>query len=229
MIDSTDLASQPTFAPEVAALFPKGVVAAVLTGPSDPAQLHPREREAVQRVAPKRLHDYAAGRQCARFALRALGVEEFPLLPGPGRQPLWPPGIVGSLTHTRGYCTAVVAPRTALQSLGIDTEVIADVHEELWSRICTQEELQWLHQQTQQLRTALAALLFAAKESFYKCQYPLTQEWLGFEDVRIALPEEGRLQVIPQRPIRLASRITGTIEGRYRFHQRWVSAGIALN
>ena len=31
----------------------------------------------------------------------------------------------------------------------------------------------------------IATLFFSAKEAFYKCQYPLTQRFLGFQDVEV--------------------------------------------
>jgi 4'-phosphopantetheinyl transferase EntD len=217
-------------APAVAALFPPGVVAAELTGEADPARLHPEERPAVERAAPRRLRDYAAGRECARLALRELAIEDFALLPAADRQPLWPPGITGSISHTQGYCAAVVARSDPICSIGLDVECAEAVREELWPRICCPEEIEWLARQDAQQRVRLAALLFAAKESFYKCQYPLTGEWLGFEDVRIEAGPVGKvggeLSVWPQRPVRFAAHATLPLQGAWRFHGAWVTAGV---
>jgi 4'-phosphopantetheinyl transferase EntD len=232
MTDSTDLPSDACaaahLAPEVAALFPPGVVAAQLLGEADPALLHPEESHAVRQVAPRRLKDYAAGRECARLALRQLGVEGFALLPGASRRPLWPAGVAGSITHTRGCCIAAVARTREVRSLGVDAEVVEAVHEELWPRICCREELAWLERQEPGQRPLLAALLFAAKESFYKCQHALTDEWLGFEDVRVEVTADGELRVLPQRPILLDSHVERPLGGRYRFHNGRVTVGMAL-
>ena len=35
----------------------------------------------------------------------------------------------------------------------------------------------------------MATVLFSAKEAFYKCQYALTRNWLGFEDVIVEAGE----------------------------------------
>jgi len=212
----------------VAALFPPGVVAVELVGEADPALLHPDERQVVERVAARRLKDYAAGRECARLALRQLEIEDFALLPASDRQPLWPPQITGSITHTHGYCIAVAARRSQVGGLGIDAELAQAVHEELWPRICRPEELEWLARQNTQDRGRLAALIFAAKESFYKCQYPLTGEWLGFEEVLIELTGDSQLLVRPQRPIRLEAHAPLPVKGGFRFHENWVTAGIAV-
>jgi 4'-phosphopantetheinyl transferase EntD len=238
MTHSTDLPSDPDasqdgcrsarIAPEVAALFPAGVVAAQLLGEADPALLHPAESQAVQNVAPRRLMDYAAGRECARLALRHLGIEGFPLLSAGDRRPLWPEGIAGSITHTRGCCIAAVARSYDVRSLGLDAEVVAAVHQDLWRRICCPQELEWLARQPPDQQMPVAALIFAAKESFYKCQYPLTGEWLGFDDVLIEATVEGTLLARPQRPIKLDSHVAGPLAGRYRYHDGWVTAAMAI-
>jgi 4'-phosphopantetheinyl transferase EntD len=215
-------------APEVAALFPPGVVAAQLVGDADPALLLPEEHHVVRHVAPKRLRDYAAGRLCARLALQALGIEGFALLPASDRQPLWPPAVTGSITHTVKYCTAVVASRARVRCLGVDSEVVEAVCEELWPRICLPSELEWLARQPSARRIALAALIFAAKESFYKCQFALTGEWLGFEEVVVEVASDREFLVRPQRAIRLDAHVSAPLRGAFRFHEGRVTAGIGI-
>src|SRR5258708_1959162 len=70
-------------------------------------------------TAPRRPHEFERGRACAHRALERLGV------PGPvgrndeTRGPLWPPGVAGSITHTRALAVAAVMHGAAL---GIDLE-----------------------------------------------------------------------------------------------------------
>ena len=40
-------------------------------------------------------------------------------------------------------------------------------------------------------------LFFSAKESFYKYQYPLTQSWVGFQDVEVTRTDEHLLAIMP--------------------------------
>jgi len=225
-------ASCARLAPQLAALLPPGAVAAELCGAGDPALLLDAERQAVQHCAPKRMREFAAGRQCARLALQELGVHGFPLLPAPDRQPVWPPSVTGSITHTDGYCAALVARCSQFRGLGVDCEVTQAVHEELWPRICGAQELAWLERLPREQRVAHAALLFSAKESFYKCQYPVTGEWLDFTAVHIELPDahgsgEGFL-VIPQRSLRLQGSARLPLPGRFRFREGRVITAIAL-
>src|SRR5215469_16812348 len=73
--------------------------------------LRPAEAAIVARAVEKRRAEFATGRACAHAALDAWGAPDAPLLPGPDRAPLWPDGFVGSISHARGACAAVAAPR----------------------------------------------------------------------------------------------------------------------
>jgi 4'-phosphopantetheinyl transferase EntD len=219
-------------APELGTMFPPGVVAAELQGEGDPALLCAQEMQVTERFAPKRKREFAAGRACARLALARLGIEGFSLLPAEDRQPRWPSDIVGSITHTEGYCAAVVARSGHVRSLGVDCELKHSVHAELWPRICGPAELAWLEQLPPEQRTAAAGLVFSAKESFYKCQYALTAEWLPFSAVAIEVLAQGAaggaFLVRARRPLRLEASAQLPLRGHFRFHGDWVTTGLAV-
>ncbi len=219
---------QPRLSAPLAALFPPGVVAVELTSSVSADSLTPQERDVVRKSAPKRVLDFAAGRACARMALAELGIHDFSLLPGPHREPLWPPGMVGSITHTKGYTAAVVARGRELSSIGIDCEEISAVNEEVWRGICTPRELERIGGLEAAESQARAALVFAAKEAFYKLQYPLTGAWVGFEDVEIGVGDGNTFNIIPQRELPLRAERLARVKGRYRFFERWVVAAAAI-
>ena len=75
----------------------------------EPDPLLPAERAALGQVVDGRRRDFAAGRHCARRALARLVGSPEPILSGPDREPVWPQGIVGSITHCDGYRAAAVA------------------------------------------------------------------------------------------------------------------------
>jgi len=158
-----------------------------------------------------------------------LGIPEFSLLAGEKREPLWPGGIVGSITHTTGFAAAVVARRGPIQALGIDCEVIESVGSDLWERICTPAEQARLAQLPEAQARQQAALIFAAKEAFYKCQFPVSREWVGFEDVTIEV-SAGRFRVVPQVRLPVTDDWVASVEGRYEYREPWVVSGVtALN
>ena len=213
-------------------LFLQGVLTAELRGAGDPGTLYPDEARHLQRAVRKRQEEFAAGRSCARLLLREFGVHDFAVEVGDSRQPLWPSTLVGSITHTTGFCAAVVAPRKILRSVGIDTEIAGVVKPELWRSICTPEESAWLRSLPESEQRSAATLIFSAKEAFYKCQFVLTQESLGFHDVSVELPawgtERGDFRVIANRSIGLESTAALPLQGRYLFHEQFITSGIAL-
>ena len=228
------MVNEPILSTTFAALFPAGVAAAELRGPGDPSRLKPEEARSVERAVPKRIKEFAAGRQCARRALAELGIVDVPIPVALDRQPVWPPGVVGSITHTAGLCAAVVAAATRFEALGVDTEVSGAVKPELWDTICVADERTWIGVLAPGERAAAVTLLFSAKEAFYKCQYPLLGERLSFEDLCVTVLEWGRchgaLSVRAMRPIALFERIgvAQSLRGSYRFHEQFVSAGVCL-
>ena len=70
----------------------------------------------------KRRREFVTARRCAREALASLGQAPGPIGVGPSREPQWPAGLVGSITHTRGFRAAAVAPQSVVASIGIDAE-----------------------------------------------------------------------------------------------------------
>jgi 4'-phosphopantetheinyl transferase EntD len=218
--------------PSLSDLFPPGAVAATLLGPGDAALLLPEEAACIAQAAPQRVREFAAGRQCAHRVLAELGIARVPLPVSPGREPLWPPGIVGSITHTEGMCAAVAARGLHLQALGIDVEAAGAVKEELFAAICTSAELEELRGCPAPTRAVRSALIFSAKEAFHKCQYSITRQWLGFEDVAIELDglgtSLGEFTVRAQRPIALSEHRAAPWRGRFLFDDHYVVTGIGF-
>jgi 4'-phosphopantetheinyl transferase EntD len=81
-------------------------------------------------------------------------------------------------------------------------------------------------------QAAAVTLIFAAKEAFYKCQYPLVRERLGFPDARVAVAgwgdAGGTFAIHATRDLAIARQATLPMPGRYLFHDGLVSAGVAL-
>jgi len=216
----------------LSALFPAGAVAVEMTAHGDPAGLLPAEVPAVARAVAGRVREFAAGRRCARRALAEFGVGDVAIAAAADRQPVWPPGMAGSITHTAGLCAAVVAPTRRLAALGLDCEVVGHVSADIWDTICVADEASWIDSLSAAGRPAAVALLFSAKEAFYKCQYPLAEEWLDFHDLRIT-PEtwgtdSGAFRVSALRPLALSATNPAPWVGRYLFHDGYVSTGISL-
>jgi 4'-phosphopantetheinyl transferase EntD len=216
---------------ELTPLFPSTAVVVERRLPGDPADLLPDEAHYVARARPKRLQEFAAGRACARLALAEFGVHQFALRAADDRQPIWPDGFVGSITHTTDLCVAAVARRSDILALGVDSELIGAPTPDIWTTICRAEELAWVEALPPEARPAAITLIFSAKEAFYKCQYPLVAEWLDFHDLSIRVVQRragGVFTVIPQRTLLVDRHMVAPVEGRFLLHEKFVSAAVTI-
>jgi len=213
-------------------LFPRHAIVAEMREAGDGATLLPAELEYIARAVPKRVQEFAAGRACARLAMASLGVADFALRVAADRQPVWPTGIVGSISHTSGLCLAVVAEQTRVAALGIDCEVVGHVNADIWETICTAAELAWLASLPAPLQAAAVALLFSAKEAVYKCQYPLTGEWLDFHDLE-AQPDgvggaRGTLTLAATRALKFQDYPKAHLKVEYLLHDGYIITGMTI-
>ncbi|MFJ9370484.1 4'-phosphopantetheinyl transferase Npt [Nocardia sp. NPDC101769] len=164
-------------------IFPAGIATAELHECPDDLKPHPAEEHLITRSVDKRRREFIGARHCARQALQQLG--EPPVAIGKGERgaPVWPRGIVGSLTHCEGYQAAALAHQLRFRSVAIDAEPHEALPEGVGGTVALPPEQEWLHSVTSELH--LDRLLFCAKETTYKAWFPLTKRWLGFEDAHI--------------------------------------------
>ena len=180
-----------------------------------------RDEEAMLSSAvPKRQREVAAGRACARRALRRLGAPAVPLPADGDRVPRWPEEVRGTITHTENYAAAAVAWARSYRGLGVDAERVTRVRSDFVHLIARPEELDWLSAQLEPVSNRARALLFSAKEAAYKCQFPLTRRRCDFLDARCELLDQdlqarGRFRVSFDRAAGQAEPLV--ITGRYAF------------
>ncbi|MFG3442573.1 4'-phosphopantetheinyl transferase [Nonomuraea sp. NPDC047897] len=171
----------------LAALLP-APVAVEETFAEGTGMLLPEEEALVTGAGPRRARDVADGRTCARRALSRLGAQPGPVLRTDSGAPLWPPGVVGSITHCAGYRAAAVAWRREVPVIALDAEPGLPVPRRVIDGITLPEERAWLERlDAEQPEVAWGRLLFSAKEAVYKAWYPLTGRWLGFADAVISV------------------------------------------
>ncbi|MDI5966418.1 4'-phosphopantetheinyl transferase family protein [Streptantibioticus silvisoli] len=103
-------------------LLPGKISVAEVFGELPDAVLFPEEEAFIARAVESRRREFATVRACARRALAGLGVAPAPILPDGRGAPGWPAGVVGSMTHCRGYRASAVSTADDLVSLGIDAE-----------------------------------------------------------------------------------------------------------
>jgi enterobactin synthetase component D / holo-[acyl-carrier protein] synthase len=216
---------------EVASLF-SGAVLAVDAEPMLVCeQLYPEERDYVQFAVAQRKAEFGTARVIAREALAELGIKAQALTRHTSRAPCWPDGIQGSISHTAGYCVVVVSGEPGIETLGVDAESRRTLQPDVMPLIFTACELSWLNTVAPELRDTLALVLFSAKEAIYKCQYPVTNRFLDFVDLELALDVETRT-FVPSVLRGLGAVDVSKVErirGRYLVTEQLVLTGATLS
>lgn len=145
----------------------------------------------LQGAAPKRLGEFLAGRLAAREALRPFGLAGCCVATGAAREPLWPAGLEGSISHSvfSGEGVALCAVRPGKGGLGLDLEAwLAEGQARtLWPGIVDEEEWGRLEASVRAVGLSRAeglTLVFSAKESLFKALYPRVGRYFDFLDAR---------------------------------------------
>lgn len=174
----------------LAAILPDEVIVVEAEDWMWDAPLLPDEAEAVRQAGSRRRREFAAGRTCARIALEKIGHTHYPIRCRPDRVPEWPSGVVGSITHSADYCAAAIGVRPCILSLGIDAEENTPLTIEETNAVCSAQELERAAQVPLPDCASAGKLIFSAKESFYKCYYPVVGQFLEFSDVTVTITDD---------------------------------------
>jgi len=209
----------------IESIFPSTVRVAQGDPQQMEGELYPQEESFVTKSVMKRRREFTAGRLLARSLLNEFGLTDFPLLMGKHREPLWPEVLCGSITHTQNYCAVVVARKHDVTSLGLDAVLPQDVRENIWPAFCSPKELAGLEALPPQSRQQQAALIFSAKESLYKCLFPVLECWIDFKDVEIQVGSSGYFNAefaIDKKGFKKGTRV----RGQYYFQPPYLLTGI---
>ena len=157
----------------------------------DSSFLSLNERTYLKNVSQNRKNEYIAGRFCAHQSMALANIPPVHIPIGNKGEPIWPSGVVGSITHSRGYAAAAVAKQSDVHSLGLDAEIDEPLSSRVLRRISNENEQEWIKATASGLIQHPGKVLFSAKEATYKAWYPITQEWLGFKEVLINFHDQG--------------------------------------
>ncbi|MBT2381375.1 phosphopantetheinyl transferase [Streptomyces sp. CB00316] len=195
--------------------------------------LFPEEEALVARSVPKRRNDFATARACARRAMGRLGLEPVAVLHGKRGMPLWPEGIVGSLTHCDGYRAAALARAGDVLSLGVDAEPHAPLPEGVGELVVRPSE----RERFPGPRAGEAGgihwdrLLFSAKESVFKTWYPLTLTELDFDEADLTFHRDDHRAAggtFTARLLRTDPALPPVLDGKWRVEDGIVATAVLL-
>jgi len=141
----------------------------------------------IKRSVPKRQAEFLAGRYAALHALKLLGLDtQLHVGIGPNREPLWPTGIVGSISHNNNRAICIVGKRQHVSILGIDIEDTLSpcMADEIRGEIYNFNELD-IFSDSMIPEPLATTIIFSAKESLFKALYPSVKTYFGFQCARL--------------------------------------------
>jgi 4'-phosphopantetheinyl transferase EntD len=211
-------------------LFPDSVALAScrLRDFDEPSVLPAELAQLCESFSTARRTQFLCGRWCAARALEQLDAAAQVIGRGADREPVWPPGITGSISHSGDWAIAAVSPSDGRESIGLDIELHTRSPEGIWRLVLTEREKRWVRQATDDARARTRSiLLFSAKEAFYKWQFPRTRSRLGFLDVDIRPASDGMsltLELLSEKVAQALCDRTFTI--RYTIWDDYLVTGI---
>lgn len=137
----------------------------------------------------KRKAEFIAGRMAACSAISKLLNSHnsiYSIGVNSDRSPIWPEGLIGSITHSKDLALAMVGNKTECKYLGVDLEHMMDekLSKEVVPNILIDSELSLLTQSHLAFNIAVS-LAFSAKESLFKALSPTTRQFQDFDAARI--------------------------------------------
>jgi enterobactin synthetase component D len=139
----------------------------------------------IERSVRRRQAEFFFGRAAAGRAMSAIGLVPAEVSIGAHREPVWPTGVIGGISHCAGIAAAVVMPRKDRRGVGIDVEQIVDdgLAEELRSTVVNSVEYERLkrHVATGLHLNELLTIAFSAKESLFKAAHASVGDFFGFD------------------------------------------------
>lgn len=167
-------------------ILPNQIVIVSATSAMWNTPVFPEEEALIQQAVEKRRREFRAGRHCAHSALAKLGVPPHPILRDEKRAPIWPLGYLGSISHCQDFCLAACCAAGKIQGLGVDVEPLEPLKQGIDAYIQSQKESDFLQSHPE----LPERLIFSAKESLYKCLYPLVKRFFGFHAVELDIDPE---------------------------------------
>lgn len=142
----------------------------------------PRE---LQHAVASRKAEHLAGRYLCKKIMQEHALPQVVPI-GAFREPVWPSGWTGSITHSTGVAMSCLGRKSDVALLGIDFEswLGAELASDIVDTIIDRHERQTLSSGPWQF-PRLLSLVFSAKESFYKAAFPLVEKYFDFHCVRM--------------------------------------------
>jgi len=208
--------------PFALSLFPPEVALVVASPAMWEQPLCTAEERLIEGASEKRRREFRAGRHAAHQALRLVGGADGPILRSDQREPHWPAGSLGSISHCADLAVAATCQEGEIVGVGVDVEPLAPLAAGVERKIESTAETAFLEAHPELPRR----LIFCAKEALYKCYYPLVRRFFGFHEVELQIDiERARFSFRQPAEARVVLPTGPLFHGHYRLTDRHLIAG----
>lgn len=177
------------------------------------ANQFPEEAALISKAVPKRVREFLAARNLARALLSHLDVAPSSLGRGSMGEPLWPQGIIGTISHSTPLVVVAVARERDYRALGIDIEPNLPLPPDIGKYVSLPGEND---------NSPASRAVFVTKEAFYKAHCGVHHRMLDFKDVRLNwLPSGWIATEISPPPNAIGST---TLQGHFVVTAGWLAA-----
>jgi enterobactin synthetase component D len=152
--------------------------------------------DSIRQSYPKRRTEFFAGRLVASWhLLKRFGCND-EIIIHQDRSPVWPLGIIGSLSHTNQNAVCLLAPKSDVLLLGVDIENIMSTKIAMDTKelILTPDE-EWLFSANNFVLEELTTIVFSAKESLFKALYPKVNYFFDFFSASVILIDTAKKEL----------------------------------
>ena len=144
--------------------------------------------EQLKGASSQRRQEFVAGRYCVFNAARAIGLELETLPISAERGPVWPAGVIGSISHSKKLAIGCIGEVGQFRSIGIDTEEVFSNQtiKDIMEAIALDSEIAFITKEIPTRAKALAfTIVFSAKEALFKAIHPLCKQFIDFQEVKM--------------------------------------------
>lgn len=182
----------------------------------------------IESAVEKRKAEFSTGRFLAAQALDALDFPRTAITKGENNEPIWPDGIVGSITHSSKFCLVVLARGNTCSGLGIDIENRDAEVRTLSHLILRNDETENAPARNDEAFDDNVRRTFSAKESIFKAVYPQVNRFVDFTEVRLRFDTAQQTfsaQAPENNPL---DRLLGSGQGGYIDFEDIITTGFYL-
>lgn len=175
----------------------------------------------------RRKAEYIAGRFCALKILNSLDIACENISSNEDRTPIWPPNILGSITHSENYVSVSITNNSSILGIGRDSEFIFPkmTAEKVKPIIIQDDELELINGLKKE---EFLSLIYSAKESFYKAVYPSTKKPFYFDDVSILEINDSYFKIKAKKNLGPFFKTDQIFKGEFIFSDGLVHTGIII-